>query len=169
MLDYKQKYLKYKKKYLFLKDVESVKKILNKKGHIYWYSEKGKLLVKDNNSDEALKEIKNLLKENPKKYNNKFLIKIYISYLNDTSKFPIELTVEIIQVSFLEIKGKIKLILNIRNNDNSLIRIGLYPEDVDYKKFKYIGKLVLDGKFEDFTKTYEKYTYNDIKVLLEKK
>ena len=168
MINYKDKYLKYKKKYLFLKSVNDIKKILNKKGHIYWYSEKGKLITKSNDSDLAIKELENLIKENPKKFNNKFLIKIYISYINK-SEFPIELTIEIIKVSLVKIKDKYNLTLNIRNNDSSLVRIGLKPDDVNYKEFKKIGKLVLDGKLKDFTKTYEKYSYNEIHKLLEKK
>jgi hypothetical protein len=168
MIDYKDKYLKYKKKYLFLKSVNDVKNILNKKGHIYWYSEKGKLITKSNNSDTSVKELESLIKENPKKFNNKFLIKIYVSYINK-SEFPIELTVEIIKVALIKLKDKFNLTLNIRNNDNSLVRIGLKPDDVNHKDFKKIGKLVLDGKLKDFTKTYKKYSYDEILKLLEKK
>ena len=116
----------------------------------------------------ALNEIESLIKENPKKLNNKFLIKIYVSYI-DNNKLPIELTIEIIKISFIKIKNNYNLALNIRNNDNSLVRIALKPEDVNYKDFKKIGKLVLEGKLNDFTKTYEKYSYEDIKKLLEKK
>jgi hypothetical protein len=168
MNNYKDKYLKYKKKYLFLKSINDVKTILNKKGHIYWYSEKGKLLTKSNDSDTALNDLENLIKETPKKFNNKFLIKVYVSYINK-SDFPIELTVEIIKVSLIKMDDKYKLALNIRNNDDSLIRFGLTPDQVNYKDFKKIGKIVLDGKLKDFTKTYEKYTYEDIENLLEKK
>jgi len=168
MTNYKDKYLKYKKKYLFLKNVDDIKKKLNKKGHIFWYSEKGKLLAKSNDSKMALNEIESLIKENPKKLNNKFLIKIYVSYI-DNNKLPIELTIEIIKISFIKIKDNYNLALNIRNNDNSLVRIALKPDDVNYKDFKKIGKLVLEGKLNDFTKTYEKYSYEDIKKLLEKK
>ena len=37
MTNYKDKYLKYKKKYLFLKNIEDIKKKLNKKGHIFFF------------------------------------------------------------------------------------------------------------------------------------
>jgi hypothetical protein len=144
---------------------KDVRSLLNKKGHIYYYSEKGKLLVKENDSNKAYKQLKKLINENPSKFKSKLLIKMNFSYWDD-NEYPIELTIEIIKVNFINLNNKTKLALNLRDDEHSLIRIKMKPNELNTKEFKKIGKLVLDNKLVDFTKTYKKYSYNDIKKLL---
>jgi len=172
--NYKEKYIKYKTKYLQLcssfygeqfggdiedseNDIQQVKDIIKEKGKVFWYNSSGKLLVNSGSDTKGKKDVLDIIKNEKSKYLNKNLIdvKIAIWEKNKSVPAPIGLIISVTTVN--EVNNKIAL--NIRDKSNSYIHIYLEPEQFNLSHIKKIVKAVLDKKLEDGID----YTYKDIK------
>ena len=167
MTDYHKKYIKYKTKYLELKnilsggeisDISDVEEIIKQKGNNFWYNSHGKLLVNAKSDKQANREILRIINS----YVDEDLInvKIIIWTDNESVPAPIEISIKVLTVK--EIIDKIAL--NLRDDQHSMIRIFLNPEEFNLSDIKKLAKVALDGKLDDDVE----YTYDDIKKYIRK-
>ena len=140
-----------------------VKKIFSN-GNIFYYSNKGKLLLNSGNPKDANDKISELILKKQKKFKNKELIAIKLIDWEMNNHVParIGITIYIMKVSFI---SKDKLALPIRDKKQSNISIYLRPEEFDFGLIKKCSKLALDKKLVDNIN----YTYESLSKMLYEK
>ena len=154
-MDYYEKYIKYKNKYLSLKNQSgggnALKKFMNEKGKQFWYSNKGKLLA------QSKKDVLEIINKKKAKMLNKNLILIELTKWKNDSDKKYEITINVLKID--DVLGGIALPL--RDETHSLIRIFLDGKKFNSSHFKKLAKAVLDKKL----KTFVEYNYTDDEIL----
>ena len=154
-MDYYEKYIKYKNKYLSLKNQSgggnALKKFMKDKGNQFWYSNKGKLLA------QTKSDILKIIKKKKKKMLNKNLILIELTKWKDESDKKYEITINVLKID--DVLGGIALPL--RDETHSLIRVFLDGKKFNSSHFKKLAKAALDKKL----KTFVEYNYTDNEIL----
>ena len=154
-MNYSEKYIKYKNKYLTLKNQSGGGNILTKfmkeKGKQFWYSDKGKLLA------QSKKDMLKIIKKKKKKMLHKNLILIELTKWKGDKKKKYEITINVLKIDdVLDGIG-----LPLRDEKYSLIRIFLDGTTFKSSHFKKLAKAVLDKKL----KTFVEYNYEDKEIL----
>lgn len=143
------------------KDEEELIKKIFSNGNIFYYTNKGKLLLNSGNAKDASDKVSEIILKKQKKFKNKNIIAIKLIdwEMNSYAPARIGVTIYIMKVSFIE---KNKLALPIRDRKQSNISIYLKPEEFDFGFIKRCSKLVLDKKLTDGID----YTYETLNNML---
>ncbi|AYV83907.1 MAG: hypothetical protein Hyperionvirus13_50 [Hyperionvirus sp.] len=171
MNSYYHKYIKYKSKYLGLKDqlggeseqyLDKVKALLKQKGQNYWFSSLGKLFLNAGSDTESLKKIVKTIQNDPAKYIDKEIIHVRISIWEDNDDVPAPVALLISVITPRNVDGKIAL--NLRDKKYSLSRFFLKPNEFNLSVMKQLAKIMLDKKL----KNDNEYEFKDVKKYLTK-
>ncbi|AYV81762.1 MAG: hypothetical protein Harvfovirus59_7 [Harvfovirus sp.] len=169
MNNHYHKYIKYKSKYLMLKDqiggeqdLEGVKALIFQKGKNFWYSSSGKLLLNSGSDKESKKGIVSIIQKDPGKYIDRVIIHVRVSFWEDNNAAPAPIAILITVITPKNVNGKIAL--NLRDDDYSMSRIFFKPNEFNLTDIKKFAKIMLDKKLKNDTE----YEFKDVKKYITK-